>query len=116
VNRRDFREKWEARRDEWTARGLSAPAGPLLDEILADLDAVARDEGAELLTLSQGRYGAVTPPMPSGDWFGLVSSGTMAGRALPGSGRTNFRGSRCESLPDQGSLSVLPGRQRGRHG
>jgi hypothetical protein len=53
MTRQEFRQKWEGRRDEWSRRGISAPAGPLLDEILADLDAVARDEGSELLTLSQ---------------------------------------------------------------
>jgi hypothetical protein len=53
MTRQEFRQKWEARRDEWLRRGISAPAGPLLDEVLTDLDAVARDEGAELLTLTQ---------------------------------------------------------------
>lgn len=53
MTRYEFRIKWEARRDEWSRRGISAPAGPLLDEVLADLDAVARDEGMELLTLTE---------------------------------------------------------------
>lgn len=49
----EFRQKWEARREEWSRLGISALAGPLLAEVLADLDSVARDEGTELLTLTQ---------------------------------------------------------------
>ena len=53
MTRQEFRQKWEARRDEWTRLGISALVGPLLAELLADLDSVARDEGAELLNLTQ---------------------------------------------------------------
>jgi hypothetical protein len=53
VTRQAFFGKWETRRDEWTRLGISALAGPLLAELLADLDSVARDEGAELLNLTQ---------------------------------------------------------------
>lgn len=53
MTRREFLDKWGARRDEWSRRGISAPVGPLLDEVLADMESVTRHEGTELLTLTQ---------------------------------------------------------------
>ncbi len=53
MNRQQFQSKWETLRDEWSRRGFSAPVGPILDELLADFQSVARDEGTELLNLTQ---------------------------------------------------------------
>ena len=53
MNRQEFFSKWETRRGEWSRLNVSAPAGPLLDEVLADFEAVSRDEGSELLNLTQ---------------------------------------------------------------
>ncbi len=53
MNRNEFQSKWETLRDEWSRRGFSAPVGPIVDELLADLQSVERDEGAELLNLTQ---------------------------------------------------------------
>ena len=53
MTRHDFNSKWLALRDEWSRRGFAAPVGPILAEMLGDLEAVARDEGTELLSLTQ---------------------------------------------------------------
>ena len=53
MTRQQFLAKWEPRRDEWSQRAISAPLGPVLDELLADLESVTRHEGTELLTLTQ---------------------------------------------------------------
>jgi hypothetical protein len=53
MTRNQFQEKWFTLRDEWSRRGFSAPVGPIVDELLADLRSVERDEGAELLNLTQ---------------------------------------------------------------
>lgn len=53
MTRQEFRDAWEARREEWSRRNATMPAGPLLAEVLADLDAVDRAEGAELLSLTE---------------------------------------------------------------
>lgn len=52
MTRQDFRAKWEAKREEWSRLQAIMPAGPLIGELLADLDAVDRHEGMELLTLT----------------------------------------------------------------
>jgi hypothetical protein len=53
MTRQDFDAKWTTLRDEWSRRGFIAPVGQVIGELLADLEAVARDEGTELLTLTQ---------------------------------------------------------------
>ena len=91
MTRQGFRQKWEGRRDEWSRRGISAPAGPLLDEVLADLDSVARDEGAELLTLTQ----AAIRSGYSADSLGrMVRTGKLTNR-----GRKNSPRVRAAELP-----------------
>jgi hypothetical protein len=91
MTRQEFRIKWEARRDEWSRRGISAPAGPLLDEILADLDSVARDEGLELLTLTQAALRCGYRPESLGR---MVRDGTLANL-----GRKNAPRVRAADLP-----------------
>jgi hypothetical protein len=53
TTRSQFRQKWHALQEEYSRRDASMPAGPLLAEILNDLDAVERAEGDELLNLTQ---------------------------------------------------------------
>jgi hypothetical protein len=91
MTRQEFRIKWEARRDEWSRRGISAPAGPLLDEVLADLDSVARDEGTELLNLTQAALRSGYSPDSLGR---MVRSGKLANL-----GRKNAPLVRAADLP-----------------
>jgi len=91
MTRLEFRDKWEARRDEWSRRGISALAGPLLDEILADLDAVVRDERMELLTLTQAALRSGYSPDSLGR---MVRSGKLANL-----GRKNAPRVRAADLP-----------------
>jgi hypothetical protein len=115
MTRLEFRQKWEARRDEWSRRGISAPVGPLLDEVLTDLDSVTRDEGTELLTLTQ----AAIRSGYSADSLGrMVRTGQLTNR-----GRKNAPRVRAADLPRKPlryparplHVRSAPGRQRGRH-
>ena len=53
MTRHELWGKWEALRDDWSRRNFSAPVGPIVEELLADLRSVDRDEGSELLNLTQ---------------------------------------------------------------
>jgi hypothetical protein len=91
VTRQEFFGKWETLREDWSRRGFIAPAGPLVGELLADLEAVARDEGMELLTLTQ----AALRSGFSRDTLGrMVASG-----ALQNMGRKNAPRVRAVDLP-----------------
>ena len=91
MTRQDFEAKWSTLRDEWSRRGFSAPVGPIVAELLADLAAVARDEGMELLTLTQ----AAQRSGYSSDTLGrMVANGT-----LQNMGRKNAPRVRAVDLP-----------------
>ena len=53
MTRHELWGKWEALRDDWSRRNFSAPVGPIVEELLDDLRSVDRDEGSELLNLTQ---------------------------------------------------------------
>ena len=91
MTRQEFRQKWEGRRDEWSRRGISAPAGPLLHEVLADLDSVAGDEGAELLTLTQA---AIQSGYSADSLGSMLRTGKLINR-----GRKNAPRVRAADLP-----------------
>ena len=91
MTRQEFFGKWESRRDEWTRLGISALAGPLLAELLADLDSVARDEGAELLNLTQAALRSGFSPDTLGK---LIRQGKLANL-----GRRNAPRVRAADLP-----------------
>lgn len=91
MTRQDFLSKWEPRRDEWLSRGISAPLGPILAELLADLDAVARSEGTELLTLTQA---AIRCGFSADSLGRMVRKGT-----LQNYGRKNAPRVRAADLP-----------------
>src|ERR1017187_4354415 len=91
MTRQDLEAKWTTLRDEWSRRGFSAPVGPIVAELLADIEAVARDEGMELLTLTQ----AALRSGYSRDTLGrMVANGT-----LQNMGRKNAPRVRALDLP-----------------
>lgn len=56
MSREKFTQKWEALRDEWTRRDAAMPAGPVIAELLSDLEVAEREEGEELLNLTQAAH------------------------------------------------------------
>jgi hypothetical protein len=91
MTRNGFQEKWSTLRDEWSRRGFSAPVGPIVAELLADLQAVERDEGAELLNLTQAALRSGFSPDTLGK---LVRQGKLANL-----GRRNAPRVRAADLP-----------------
>ena len=112
MTRDDFQEKWSALRDEWSRRGFSAPVGPILDELLADLRSVDRDEGAELLNLTQAALRSGYSPDSIGR---MLRTGLLVNR-----GRKNAPRVRAADLPRKPlrlrgrPLHVRPARQTAR--
>ena len=91
MTRAEFCGKWKTLRDEWSRRGFSAPVGPIVDELLADLQTVERDEGAELLTLTQA---AIRSGYRADTVGRMVRSGKLANL-----GRKNAPRVRAADLP-----------------
>jgi hypothetical protein len=91
MTRQDFDAKWTALREEWSRRGFIAPVGQVVAELLADLEAVARDEGMELLTLTQAALRSGYSPDTLGR---MVANGT-----LQNMGRKNAPRVRAVDLP-----------------
>ncbi len=91
MTRHDFEAKWTTLREEWSRRGFSAPVGPIVAELLADLEAVAREEGMELLTLTQAALRSGYSPDTLGR---MVANGT-----LQNMGRKNAPRVRAVDLP-----------------
>lgn len=91
MKRQEFQSKWETLRDEWSRRGFSAPVGPIVDELSADLQAVERDEGAELLNLTQAALRSGYSPDSIGR---MLRTGRLINR-----GRKNSPRVRASDLP-----------------
>jgi hypothetical protein len=49
----EFRSTWEQRRDDYARLRAQIDAAALIDQLLADLELVTRDQRASLLTLTQ---------------------------------------------------------------
>ena len=112
MNRQEFQSKWSALRDEWSRRGFSASVGPILDELLADLQSVERDEGTELLNLTQAALRSGYSPDSIGR---MLRTGQLVNR-----GRKNAPRVRAADLPRKPlrfptrPLHVRPARQTAR--
>jgi hypothetical protein len=112
MTRNDFQEKWAGLRDEWSRRGFNAPVGPIVDELLADLQAVEREEGAELLNLTQAALRSGYSPDSIGR---MLKTGQLTNR-----GRKNAPRVRASDLPRKPLraptrvLHVRPARQTAR--
>jgi hypothetical protein len=112
MTRQDFNAKWTGLRDEWSRRGFSAPVGPIVDELLADLRSVDRDEGAELLNLTQAALRSGYSPDSIGR---MLRTGLLVNR-----GRKNAPRVRAADLPRKPlrlrgrPLHVRPARQTAR--
>jgi len=91
MTRQELLGKWEALREEWSRRGFIAPVGQVVSELLADLEAVSRDEGMELLTLTQAALRSGYSPDTLGR---MVANGT-----LQNMGRKNAPRVRAVDLP-----------------
>lgn len=112
MTRQDFNAKWSVLRDEWSRRGFSAPVGPIVDELLADLRLVERDEGAELLNLTQAALRSGYSPDSIGR---MLRTGQLVNR-----GRRNAPRVRAGDLPRKPlrlrprPIHVRPARQTAR--
>jgi len=105
MTRKEFLDKWEGRRDEWSRRGISAPVGPILDEVLADLESVSRQEGTELLNLTQA---AIRSGFSADSLGRMVREGTLRNY-----GRKNAPRVRAADLPRKALRPPSPVAQLG---